>query len=234
MKTSTAALVVVLAAGFVACGGSTFSNGGADGGTPGPNANDGGSFDSGANDGSPGGDCPANVPAAKNACSPAGLSCEYGGTGDHLLCSTMAECQPSASGGNQWFVNAPAASCVASPSQNPLGCPPTFGTIPTGASCPREPASDCVYPEGTCGCVSCAPDGGGTIATEWVCDPWPTPNGCPEPRPRIGSPCASEGQSCMYADLCSVGNGQPAMGCQNGRWVLQAFGVDCAIRHCGM
>jgi hypothetical protein len=210
------------------CGGSAANVDGSDGGTT-----DGSSPDGATNDGAaPGGNCPANLPTANAPCDAPGLACEYGGTGDHLLCSTIANCQPAA-GGNQWFVTAPQAGCVASQAQNPIGCPPSFTTLPTGATCPREAVNGCVYTEGVCGCIPCMADGGAS-STEWACEAWPAPPGCPEPRPRIGSPCTNEGQSCMYTSVCGVNDGEPALGCQNGRWVQQAFGADCAIRACGM
>lgn len=226
----SAAWAAAMGAVLVACGGSAATIGGGDGG-----ANDGSSANDGStSDGStPGGECPTAVPTAKSPCATPGLSCEYGGTGDHLLCSTIASCQAAASGGNQWYVNAPPSGCVASPAENPMGCPPSYATLPTGAACPREPATQCVYAEGVCGCIGCMADGGGA-STEWACQPWPAPSGCPEPRPRLGSPCTQEGQSCFYANVCGVNDGEPVMGCQNGRWVQQAFGADCAVRACGM
>jgi hypothetical protein len=199
---------------------------GADGGLEA--SSDGGSHD----DGAPGSACPSAIPANGAACTPQGLSCEYGGVGDHLLCSTIAVCQQNSGGAMVWFVSPPAAGCIASPADNPLGCPPSFTTIPTGASCPREPARQCVFAEGVCGCTPCA-SSTGTMTNEWLCESWPTPSGCPAARPRLGTACTQEGQSCMYPSVCEVNDGEPAMICQNGLWTFQAYGADCAILTCG-
>jgi hypothetical protein len=77
------------------------------------------------------------------------------------------------------------------------------------------------------------PDGGGSFTQQWTCVTWPTPDGCPAARPRIGTPCTSEGQSCMYASICQVNDGEPAVMCKNGLWAVEPFGADCALPLCG-
>ena len=84
-----------------------------------------------------------------------------------------------------------------------------------------------------CGCIPCIGDGGGVGSQqEWACDPYPTPSGCPEPRPLIGSACTQEGQSCSYGEMCGVVGG-PSLGCQNGHWASQPTAASCAIHQCG-
>jgi hypothetical protein len=186
------------------------------------------------NDGSaPGGSCPSELPTDKTPCDVLDLACEYGGTGDHLLCSTIAYCYSVPGGGNQWYVKPPWSGCIASQAQNPIGCPPSFTTLPVGATCPREPATQCIYDQGVCGCITCFADGGAR-STEWACNEWPAPRGCPERRPRVGSPCTNEGDTCPYAIMCSVNDGEPPMECKNGRWVVQELSDACAIHACGM
>jgi hypothetical protein len=228
-------LVVFVGMLAAACGGSTASidGDGPDGGTQ-----DGGStldatgFDGGQNDGSPGGGCPSATPANGALCSVPRLSCEYGGVGEHLLCSTIAECVPTSSGVYAWLVGAPAADCISSPANNPLGCPPSFATLPNGAACPREAVSQCVYDQGVCGCGPCAADGGAP-AQQWTCVAWPTPNGCPAARPRIGTPCAPEGKSCLYGTMCQVNDGEPSLLCKNGVWTVEPIEALCALPRCG-
>jgi hypothetical protein len=241
MRRLGGAIVLALGAAVLACGGSVVSvteaNGeGPDGGPPVGDAAPGtpASDAFAPSDASPvGAGCPAQTPIADAPCSVPGLSCEYGGFGDHLLCSTVATCQPGAGKGTTWYVSRPAKDCISSPAANPAECPSSFGAIPMGGACPQAAPGQCVYAEGVCGCVPCAPDGSNAFTNEWACASWPAPSGCPAARPRLGTPCAPEGQSCMYANVCDVNDGEPAIGCQSGRWVITPFGADCAIRQCG-
>jgi hypothetical protein len=206
-----------------ACSGSTAT---VVGGSPdaGPGA------DGGATDGGPGGACPANVPGASTPCAPVGATCEYGG-GDHLLCSTIARCQQGRTGQGAWFVDVPGTDCIPGPASNPAACPAAFGSLPTGSACPANLPSDCVYAEGMCSCASCEGDGG--MQNEWACEAFPQPQGCPEPRPRIGSACTQEGQSCGYGSICGETRAIPYLRCQNGTWEQEEIGADCAVRKCG-
>jgi hypothetical protein len=120
---------------------------------------------------------------------------------------------------------------VSSPGQNPIGCPPSFTTLPSGSPCPREPAAQCVYAEGVCGCESCRADG--ASGNQWSCASWPTPDGCPAARPRLGSPCATEGRVCGYGTACTISDGEPSMACNGGRWTIHPGDVPCALTQCG-
>jgi hypothetical protein len=80
------------------------------------------------------------------------------------------------------------------------------------------------------------PGEGGTMgATEWVCEAWRNPAGCPQPRPLIGSPCAIENQECHYGDFCCapVFLANP-MRCEQGRWGNAGGGCSgCSLPRCG-
>ena len=213
--------------GFAACGGSVNSvdqgNGAGDGGARGDAASNGnGDVRSDA--------CPASVPLPGSPCASAGLTCEYGGEGPYLACSTIATCRADKS----WISNGGGAECTALQSENDPACPSSYEALEPGAACPAIHGA-CVYPEGRCACASCfSPDAGGS-AKGWSCVRWPSPTGCPTPRPRIGSSCAVDGQECGYATFCSaVGSGLPDLTCSNGLWQeLLRPAPPCALPMCG-
>jgi hypothetical protein len=135
------------------------------------------------------------------------------------------------SGAITWNVTPPSADCLSSPDKNPGACPKDFAALPTGSACPKQSLS-CVYDQGMCGCIPCMGEAGVGSQMEWACDPFPQPQGCPVPRPLIGSACTQEGQSCGYGELCGVVSG-PSLACRNGRWESQPIAAACAIRQCG-
>ena len=73
---------------------------------------------------------------------------------------------------------------------------------------------------GVCLGTCVGPDGGeADSGSEWKCETWqPTP-GCPEPRPRLGTPCSVEGQTCggpgCFCNLIVI---DPGMTCLGGYW----------------
>lgn len=176
-------------------------------------------------------DCPASLPQAGSTCTPdlpprGGVwLCEYG-SDPH--CTTVAQCSAtSASGPYQWTLTEPDPSCAG----NPPACPASFGALANGAACPG--AQSCTYPEGRCSCAPCASGAGGQ-GTEWECEAWQTPAGCPEPRPLLGTACDTEGQECGYgAACCGSVSTEPAMVCNGGYWSVVPVGCDCAATLCG-
>jgi len=239
---SLASIVPLLA---VACGGAVSTDlfsgagdggGGGDGGAGGGDDSGGGSDAGPSTDAAPSGSCPAALPRAGSSCSTPNLGCEYNGVGDHILCSTVATClenNKGPGGGLAWDVTPPDARCVGAQSQNSALCPPSFGTLPTGALCPVDSSSMCVYPEGECTCVPCATGTGGGTSKEWACEAWPTPANCPEPRPRIGSACTTQAQSCPYGAPCGITSALPYLTCDDGAWRRTPVAADCALRRCG-
>lgn len=219
----------VFAAGvaFTACGGSTDSSNQA-----GSGADSGSRTEQQGNDGGVlAAQCPASPPQTGAACSPAGATCEYGGEGNLLSCSTLFTCGEA----GQWLSNARGAECNGTQAGNAPACPSSFGALASGEACPGDLHGTCVYPEGACQCASCfAPDAGGA-GRLWSCVPWPAPEGCPTPRPRAGSACSSEGQECGYASVCSSVNlGLPDLRCVGGVWQSQeVLQPPCAFPSCG-
>jgi hypothetical protein len=216
--------------------GSSAEDAGGEGGRPIDAADAGGEggrpIDAGADASGPAPDCPASLPEAGSACTPVlppqggtfggTWPCEYG-SDPH--CTTVADCAATGpSAPFQWFLYGPDPSCAG----NSAACPATFGALANGAVCPA--ADSCSYPEGRCACIKCT----GPQATEWECEPWQTPTGCPEPRPLFGTACANEGQECDYALSCNGSlNGGPNMVCNGGYWGTGGPAVSCAVVLCG-
>jgi hypothetical protein len=170
--------------------------------------------------------CPSTIPADGSSCNAGfGLTCEYGAD-PH--CTTMATCASENSNGTfVWFVTTSDASCAG----NPPACAATFADVPAGQACPVD--DTCTYPEGRCACDSCATSDP-NIGTQWKCQTWDTPAGCPEPRPLLGTACGSEGQDCAYGgSCCSDVNVGPDMLCQSGYWVENGDPCECGVEMCG-
>jgi len=195
---------------FAACGGSVNNGSLGDGGARG----DASMTSNDDNGNGVSGPCPASAPLPGASCDRVGLTCEYGGEGPYLACSAMATC------GNdkRWISNGGGAQCTASQRENEAACPSSYDALAPGAACPTINGA-CVYPEGKCGCASCFSEEAGGPQKGWSCIRWPSPAGCPQPRPRIGSSCAVDGQKCNYATYCSaVSTGLPDLTCANGLW----------------
>lgn len=133
--------------------------------------------------------CPIDGPANGAPCSKEGLVCEYG-SGPDLFCDTLATCKSGA-----WSVEPPGPGpgrCDGG--ANVAECPATLADVVAGAAC-ASPA-ECLYPDGVC---FCAIDHTGAPQV-WTCFPQA---GCPYPRPRLGTSCATVGQQCDYG-LCGA------------------------------
>ncbi len=226
---------------FAACGGTVRSDPAGDGGAQNDGVVNGGGT-SGGTTGSmttgggttlgPG--CPASAPPDGSSCSSgAGVTCEYGGQGPDLACSTVARCGADA----KWSTRTADASCRDVQSANESACPSSFAALGLGDACPAGLAGSCAYPEGVCECVSCSsPDAGAMGPSKaWSCARWPEPQGCPTPRPRAGSVCTVEGQDCNYENFCvAVSLGLPHLKCESGAWQTQQDGPPpCPFPECG-
>ena len=238
----------LLVAFVVACGGSTTStgsagdggaqNGASSGGNGSGNGNGDGNGSSGGSlngvDGTLSPKCPPTAPADGTPCgNDSSIACEYGGQGVSLACSTIAVCSTEGA----WSTRTPDQGCNGVQATNAPTCPASYASLAAGDACPTNLQSACAYPEGLCECASCAsPDAGanGPIKA-WSCARWPAPEGCPTPRPRAGSACATEGQSCNYTNYCSaVSLGLPDLVCKDGQWHEgQSFPPPCAFPQCG-
>ncbi|MGH7295459.1 MAG: hypothetical protein ACRELB_11025, partial [Polyangiaceae bacterium] len=215
---SALALLVIPFLACLACAGSTASSpdgGGADGG--GGGGEGGGGGDGGGL--APG--CPASAPSAGAACASVGLECEYGND-LNVDCDTIARCDSTG-----WTLTPPAAQGCPTPAPG-TDCPGSYAAVPQQATC--STAATCAYPEGTCSCeVYCGPQypvghpcEGGTPMT-WQCTG--APQGCPAARPRVGSACSTDGQSCDYGDCNAIG-----VVCRDGTWHTQMNGCPVSTR----
>jgi hypothetical protein len=155
--------------------------------------------------------CPASLPATGTPCTGQD-QCEYGDAWWSVGCDTVVQCQ-----NGQWGPYQPGAGCTPKPGPNPASCPGTYGSVPVGQSCPSLGLS-CVYGQGICACdypFGPPPPPGNN--GNWNCLP---EQGCPFPRPRLGSACPTDGTSCTYEEVCSY-----TQNCTGGIW--QAQQVAC-------
>ena len=200
--------LLALALGFAAaCGGTTLEpgDGGSDSGPP----SDGGLVPT----------CPASAPASGAACATDGLSCEYG-SDPNLQCNVYAQCNLG-----HWTVSTPPPSGCPTP-PNDSQCPSSYASVPVGQLCGVLVGLTCSYPQGFCGCA--VPQMGpypadASAVAEWICDQ--PEQGCPQPRPKLGSACSQENKVCDYGS-CSLPTGTSII-CKNGAWENAPFG--CAL-----
>lgn len=148
--------------------------------------------------------CPPNVPTAGDACSSAGVVCEYG-LDPRIGCRTHATCDAG-----EWQLAI--SGCPPMPGPGEDGCP---DTPPDGGVC----ASDgliCDMGGGTlCACGQCV-GGPCSLDPRWACAEPPTTPGCPAAAPELGSTCTSPDLVCVYgvcATTISAGRR-----CVNGIW----------------
>ena len=173
-------------------GGSSSSSASSSGGS---SSSSGGSS-SGGRDAGGGSPCPANPPTGGAPCPVVGLECEYG-TDANPACNEVERCTSSG-----WSYPAPTAHCTGM-------CPLAYSDIPVGKVCSTQ-GLDCSYPEGQCDCAMTLPLA--RMFPVWQC--FAPGNGCPEPRPRLGSSCSDPNLSCNYG-ACYDG---VAMVCRDGYW----------------
>jgi hypothetical protein len=186
-----------------ACGGTTspgVGSGDGGGGTDSGTGADGGTGSDSGGDSGGGAICPATPPASGSMCSPQGLQCEYG-TSPDPGCNMLAGCTASgweyALGGN----------CT-------MGqCASSYGSVPVNQNCAGDNGLVCGYAQGTCTCSYGAPPH--VNGPVWQC--FPAADGCPSPRPDIGTACSDPGKSCDYG-ACQGGI---ALQCTGGVWQEQ-------------
>lgn len=229
---SLSVALVLLAGSSVACGGAVTSSllgdqdaGSRDGATDAPIHDgaapdapaDGSSQDAPSADATPpwSPDCPASAPAVDSACTQEGLQCEYGDAWWSVSCDVVVECD-----GGQWSeAQVDYEPCSPQPGPNSSQCPATYGDVPQG-ECPSD-GLVCAYAQGECTCqVPLGPieiDGG---TPDWGCLPG---DGCPFPRPRLGTSCPTEGISCTY-EACEYGET-----CMGGVWQSEEEGCAEAM-----
>lgn len=215
----------------VACGGSILEPGGggagsSSGSTGGSSSGSGagstsgssggGSSGSGSTSGSSSGGvttgCPT-TPFSSQSCTPDGLACEWGSS-NVLDCDLHGTCN-----GGVWLImplNPGGLDCGGGP---PIACPASYASVPVGSVCPTQ-GGYCDYPEGRCACEvflgGPAIPGDASFDPYWYCQSPQT--GCPQPRPRLGSTCNQEGQTCDYGGCGQIPGGNSEQ-CSGGVWV---------------
>jgi hypothetical protein len=145
--------------------------------------------------------CPTEQPAPGSACSAsASVECEYGRLQYDIGCDLVLECTDGV-----WQSATLGPSSCQPDGPNSAACP---ASLPTGVC--NDNNLRCEYPEGVC---QCSAGFGGPIELDgglsWFCNPG---KGCPMPRPRLGSSCATGDQNCTYL-TCEF-----AEDCQDGYW----------------
>jgi hypothetical protein len=123
-----------------------------------------------------------------------------------MQCDTIATCT-----GGTWHVQPPTNTvCRGSTGGDDPGCPATSSAVPVGQSC--SPQMTCGYGDTVCYCYI---DHTGAPQI-WGC--FPATSGCPFPRPRVGSPCTTDGLQCDYS---SCGD---SIACTGGLWTVSNGG----------
>ena len=173
--------------------------------------------------------CPAA--STEGPCGKEGLLCEYGAA-FNAACNTIRVCS-----GGRWASpitfggtgTCPGAVPVVPP--NPPSCAATRAGVKAGEACSEK--LTCAYDGATCTCGvfcpsfpirmrDCDPDAGVTTSccdttkVAWHC--FDGPKYCSASRPRIGTACATDGESCAFEE--AVECGQSRMECRAGVWQL--------------
>jgi hypothetical protein len=149
----------------------------------------------------PTGTCPQDAPTSGASCANVGLTCEYG---------------------TSWYVHDCTAIYVCGDAGTWTGG--QLPCLPNNGNCPSDPdaAPSCNPDVGPCDYgdrhCECATQCGGPCCgsgAKWECYA-PAQNGCPFPRPDLGTTCANEGQNCQYGSCCTGS----MLVCSGGLWRL--------------
>jgi hypothetical protein len=148
--------------------------------------------------------CPNTAPTLGTPCTQPDLQCEYGDAWWSIGCDVVVQCRSGS-----WASDTVGGACTPQPGTNSSSCPATYGDVPQDQTCSPTGLS-CLYSEGICSCgfpFGPQPPVGGGL---WSCLPG---QGCPFPRPRLGSACSGSGmpcdyETCSYEEYCSGGTWQ--------------------------
>jgi hypothetical protein len=181
-----------------------------DAGTPDAGAPDAGTPDAGTPDAPDGGreSCPATRPSGSGSeeCSPVGLVCEfYPATGADLRpsCRTQSVCGARFPGGTEGVWGSRGVGC----GNDGLACL-SEPEMRAGAACTATGTNRgwCEVATGVCVCAS----------GHYVCDDPTATAGCPAHLANLGSPCPTEGLTCVFGPAGSIVRGTRV--CQRGLW----------------
>ena len=176
-------------------------------------------------------ECPAALPPQETPCKRNELLCEYGDD-YNPLCNTVVVCS-SGRWASPIHFGGGAPKCPSQPPTvppNPSDCAASPNAFPAGTC---SSSSTCNYDGASCTCGvhcsnfpirqrDCSPDAGVTTSccdtskVTWGC--FSGPRYCATPRPRIGTACTVEGDSCAVD--APVECGQTVLACSKGVWDL--------------
>ncbi len=164
--------------------------------------------------------CPRVEPRVGDPCGRPGLLCEYDRSGWEPGCSSLVQCDNK----RTWTEHADPdeESCKLRNAGLGASCPSGYGSAPRGSACTSRVTCD--YPEGRCACtVACVDEHAAKQPASgvWKCDD--APDGCPHPRPTLGSPCATPGLRCSY-EVCCTG---AEVECRDGAWWALLVNLGC-------
>ncbi len=146
--------------------------------------------------------CPASPPAVGAPCDLT-YECEYG-TDPDVDCDTVYSCAADDAGkaAHTWFVSTKPLATGCS-TTNAAACPASYADL--GATCSSSGLT-CTYPQARCSCsLACGMEEGENLA--WCCPDAPEGDGCPSPRPRLGTACTGASDDCDYG-MCSGNVGE--------------------------
>ena len=178
-------------------------------------------------------DCPAADPGEGAACNKDGLLCEYGDDFDPR-CNALRVCSGGRYAGPILFGGG-GKKCGAPPPvvpTNSADCPASKSAITEGQACTPK-GTTCHFDGAQCACGAfcptvpvgrppCDPDAGVTMnccdqtRSDWHC--FAGPSFCKAQRPRIGSPCTTEGETCAITEPAECG--QSTIACKGGVWTI--------------
>jgi hypothetical protein len=160
--------------------------------------------------------------------------CEYGDD-YNPLCNTVVVCSSGRWASPIYYTGKPTCPTTPppAPGPNPADCAATKAGVPEGQACSTK--STCAYDGATCSCgvycpqypvaqPDCDADAGITqnccdkTKVAWHC--FEGPSYCTNPRPRVGSACAKDGDTCALSE--PVECGQTLLTCQKGVWNVQS------------
>ena len=149
---------------------------------------------------------PAACPTEPSGpCRTNGAVCEFG-TDLALACDVVGVCDA----GLLQLVPPASGSCPTEDAGTGPACPGYERSVDGGVC---SLGATCDYPEGRCRCTS------GLTGISWDCvDPGAA---CPDVRPRLGTPCSSDGQVCNYG-ACTFRDTGGAETCAGGIWAATA------------
>jgi hypothetical protein len=175
--------------------------------------------------------CPDAPPAVESACVTNDLTCEYGDD-FNPECNLLLHCS-SGRWGKAYSPGGPSGDTC--PSGGPPNDPPPTSSPDCPATQPSGPCSgklSCHYgsdlsTECDCGpvCSSYPVAYCQDAGIDWRCGPTPKNTTiCSVPRPRIGTPCSTDGETCRVGKAHGEACEESSIACRGGQWSTNNYG----------